>query len=100
MAPQVTDFRSGVSAFTGAVINTTVTQTTAGGYLTVFPDTSDLGSQPLTVPSTSTLNFTPNATVADLALPALPQDAAADFYNGSGGSLQLIVDVSGYFVAG
>jgi len=100
VAPEVTDFRSGVSAFTGAVINTTVTRPIAGGYLTVFPDTSDLGNQPLTVPPTSTLDFTPNATVADLALPALPQDGTADFYNGSGGSLQLIVDVSGYFIAG
>jgi hypothetical protein len=59
-----------------------------------------LGNQPLTVPLTSTLDFPPNATVADLALPALPTDETADFYNGSGGSLQLIVDVSGYFISG
>ena len=99
VAPEVADFAGG-SAFTGAVINTTVTRPTGGGYLTVFPDTSDLGNQPLTVPLTSTLDFPPNATVADLALPALPTDETADFYNGSGGSLQLIVDVSGYFISG
>jgi hypothetical protein len=85
---------------TGAVVNVTVTGTAAGGYLTVFPDTSDLGNKPLMVPHTSTLNFTPRSTVADLALPALPVDGTADFYNGSGGSLQLIVDVNGYFIAG
>lgn len=84
---------------TGTVINTTVTDTAAGGYLTVFPDDSNQGSGPILVPNTSTLNFKAHDTVANLSLPAVPTDNTVDYYDGSGGSLQLIVDVYGYFVA-
>jgi hypothetical protein len=87
------------AVLTGLVLNTTVTDTKAGGFLTVFPDNSDLGNQPPIVPNTSTLNFAPHDTTANLALPLVPSDNAVDFYNGSGDSLQLIVDVYGYFVA-
>lgn len=87
------------AVLTGIVVNSTVTQTTASGYLTVFPDNSNDGQQTAVVPNTSTLNFTANNTVANLGFPEIPSDNTVDFYNGSGGSLQLIIDVYGYFVA-
>jgi len=57
------------AVLTGIVVNSTVTQTTASGYLTVFPDNSDDGQQTAVVPNTSTLNFTANNTVANLGFP-------------------------------
>jgi hypothetical protein len=84
------------STVTGYVINATVTQTHAGGWLAV----DAVGPS---APQTSTLNWTgANQTVANLAYasdaPGQPTDPVS-FYNGGGsGSIQLVVDVMGYFV--
>ena len=79
---------------TSYVVNTTVTQPTGTGFVTAFPDGE-------AVPDVSTLNYTPNLTIANLALvsPSSSNHQVIDFYNGgaTAGSIQLIVDVFGYF---
>ena len=80
---------------TGYVLTTTTTNAVAGGYLTVYP----FG---VTRPVVSNQNFSAGQTVANLALAASGQDStdnakAVDFYNGTGGNLDLIVDMAGFF---
>ena len=70
------------------VMNVTVTDTTAGGYLTVWP-----AGQPR--PLASNLNWTAGQTVPNLVEVGLGSGGEIDFYN-SAGSTNLIVDVEGY----
>jgi hypothetical protein len=85
---------------TGAVLNVTATNTTAPGFLTIFPDDN------CTIPTTSNLNFQPGDSVANqvvtrLSLKAQCSEAAGagaiDIYN-SNGTTDVIVDVFGYFL--
>lgn len=76
---------SGVAA---VVLNVTVTEPTAGGFLTVW----DQG----TTPTASTLNFSAHGTVANLAMVALSPSGTVSIYNGSPGSTHVIVDVAGF----
>lgn len=81
---------------TGAVVNATVTGVTAvSGDLDSFPDNYINGN--LDIPSISSLNFTKGATVANLVFATTGTDGKADFLNNSGGNVQLIIDVFGYF---
>lgn len=81
---------------TGFVLTTTVTNTAASGYLTVYP-------HGVARPVVSNLNVTGGGqTVGNLALATAGQDTTAqqravDFYDGSAGSIDLIVDMAGYF---
>lgn len=75
------------SAYT---FNLTVTGTTASGYLTGFPYISDL-------PKVSNLDFGPGQTVANLALIQAGDIGDVEFYNGSGGTIQIIADLFGYY---
>jgi Right handed beta helix region len=75
-----------------AVLNLTATQPTAGGFITAYA-----GGQP--VPDTSNLNFTAGKTVANQVIVPLTSDVA-DFYNDSGGTVQLIADLDGYYSSG
>ena len=70
-------------------LNATVTNTAAGGFLTIAPDGA-------AEPNASTLNWTAGATVPNLALAAAGSNGALDFYN-STGTTDLIVDLFGYF---
>jgi len=70
------------------VANSTVTNPQTGGYLTVHPST-------LPRPLSSTVNFGPGQTVPNLTLVGGDRQT---FHNGSGGSLDLVVDVFGYFI--
>jgi hypothetical protein len=72
------------------VLNVTVTQPTAGGFLTVYPYGSSR-------PATSSVNFSAGQTIANLATTQDQTDMVA-IYNGSSGSVQIIVDEEGYFV--
>jgi hypothetical protein len=81
---------SGVSA---VALNVTVTQPSSAGYITVFGDGSAR-------PTTSNLNFTKGQTIANLVIAPVGSDGKAELYNGSGGTVQLIADVSGYYLAG
>ncbi|MGA8726230.1 MAG: hypothetical protein WB565_14450 [Acidimicrobiales bacterium] len=80
---------SGVSA---VVLNVTVTQPATAGYVTVYPDG-------LSRPTTSNLNFSPGETVPNLVVVPIGADGKVDFYNGSGGKVQFVADVSGWFAA-
>ncbi len=81
---------SGVGA---VVLNVTVTQAKAGGYITAYPDQE-------TRPGTSNLNFSAGQTVPNLVVVPVGKDGKVDLYNGSGGTVQLLADISGYFAAG
>jgi len=79
---------TGVSA---VVINTTVTDTTAVGYLAVFPATNPL-------PTASNLNWSASgSTIPNLVTVQVGNDGRIRFYNGSGGTTQVVVDTAGYY---
>jgi hypothetical protein len=81
---------TGVSA---VVINTTVTDTKAPGYLTVFPGTNPL-------PTASNLNWsTAGTTIPNLVTVQVGSDGSLKFYNGSGGTSQVVADTAGYYIA-
>jgi len=73
-----------------AVLSTTVTRPASSGYLTVYPSG-------VSRPTASNLNFTANQTLAALTVTGLGPDAHASFFNGSGGTVDVISDVTGYF---
>ncbi|WP_371562449.1 hypothetical protein [Streptomyces canus] len=75
----------------GAVLNVTATQPQKNGFLTVYPNEQ-------TVPNVSNLNFTAGATVPNLVSVADP-GLMIGVYNHSGGSVQVIVDEEGYYIA-
>jgi Right handed beta helix region len=75
-----------------AVLNVTVTAPATAGFLTAYPD-----GQP--VPDASNLNFSAGETVPNLVVVPLSGDKA-DFYNGSGGTVQVVADLNGYFASG
>jgi WD40 repeat protein len=77
---------SGVSA---VVLNVTAVAPTAPGYITVWGD----GVSP---PVASNLNFTAGQTVPNLVVVPVSSDGTVHFYNGSGGTVQLIADIFGY----
>lgn len=77
---------TGLSA---VVMNVTVTQPTAGGYLTVYPH--GIGT-----PDASSLNFSAGETVPNLVT-TMVTDGKVDFHNGSGGTVHVIADVEGYY---
>jgi hypothetical protein len=79
----------GVSA---VVINTTVTETKAPGYLTVYPGTNPL-------PTASNLNWGgAGATIPNLVTVQVGTDGTIAFHNGSGGTTQVIADTAGYYI--
>ena len=80
----------GVSA---VVVTLTVTDAESGGFLTVYPEGDSL-------PPTSNVNFAAGATVATMAVVPVGPDGSIRVHNGSAGAVQVIVDVSGYVVAG
>ncbi len=86
--------RGGVPATKVAslVANVTVTEPAKAGFLTVYPD----GSRP----NTSSVNFAPAQTVANLMTAPVGTDGKIRIYNGSAGKTHVLVDVSGYFSSG
>ncbi len=77
---------------TSVVLTVTVTGPTRSGYLTVYPTG---GSRP----TASNLNFGARATVANLVVSKVGAAGEVAIYNGSAGSSQVVVDVSGYYAA-
>jgi len=71
-----------------AMANVTVTSTTTGGYLTVWPG----GSRP----TVSDLDWAPHETVANAVVMTLSSSGTVTVYNYQGSS-DVIVDVSGWF---
>jgi hypothetical protein len=73
-------------------VNVTITNPAAGGFLRLFA-----ADQPL--PGISTLNFTPAVTRANNAIVSLALDGSGGIkvQNASGGTVNFILDVNGYF---
>jgi hypothetical protein len=80
---------SGVSS---VVLNVTVVTPGAAGYLIVYPGGT-------TRPTVSNLNFAKGQTVPNLVVAPVGADGKVNIYNGSGGTVQILADVSGYFNA-
>jgi hypothetical protein len=74
------------------VLNVTLTQPKAGGYLTVYPD----GPPP---PRTSNLDFTAGQTVANLVIAPVGTDGKVDLTNYSTGTSEIIADLVGWVAA-
>lgn len=70
---------------TGVVLNLTVTEPTASGYVTLWPSGQDR-------PLASNVNFAAGQTVPNLAITALGPDGSVCLYN-SAGSTHLLADV-------
>jgi hypothetical protein len=85
--------RGGVPATGAAAVamNVTVTAPAANGYITVYPSGS-------TLPLASNLNFQKGQTVPNLAIDPLGSGGAVRMFNGAHGSVQLVTDVTGYFL--
>lgn len=79
----------GVSA---VAMNMTVTEATARGYVTAFPDGASR-------PTASNLNFVANRTVANSAIVRMGSNGKVSLYNSSSKSVELISDVAGYFLS-
>jgi chitodextrinase len=77
------------SGVTAVVLNTTVTDTTSAGFLTVFPTGAGL-------PVASNLNWIAGVTVPNRVIVPVGTGGKVSFYNGLG-SADVIVDVNGYF---
>ena len=75
---------------TAVVLNVTVTNTTAAGFLTVYP--SDAATRPLA----SDLNWTRGLTVPNLVVVKLASDGTVAIFN-SAGATDVIADVVGWY---
>jgi len=78
---------TGVSA---VVLNVTVTAPTKPGYVTVYGDGT-------TRPTASNLNFVAGQTIPNLVIAPVGANGKVALYNGTGGTIHLIADVSGYY---
>ena len=80
------------SSATGVAVNVTVTQGQKQGYLLLYKT----GTTP---PATSNLDFNPNQTIANLAIVDLDSGGQFTIVNHSSGTVHVLIDVQGYFVA-
>ena len=76
-----------------AALNVTVTGPTGGGHVTAYPDGA-------TLPDTSNVNFGVGQTVANETIVKVGSNGYVDFTNTGTGTLNLIVDLTGYFTIG
>jgi hypothetical protein len=79
--------RSGVGA---VVLNVTVTQPSASGYITVWPSGKAR-------PNASNLNFTPRQDVPNLVIVPVGANGRVSLFNGSPGGTHLIADILGWY---
>ena len=90
VAVQVTGLGGVPTGATAVVANVTVTGTSSGGYLTVYPAGES-------TPSTSNLNWSgPGQTIANLVTVGLSPAGQIEMYNFVGDA-NVIVDVEGYY---
>jgi hypothetical protein len=75
------------------LVNVTAVWPSGSGYLTVWPSG-------VSGPGTSSLNFWTGQTVSNTAIIPVGSDGKIQVFNGSPGPVQVVVDVSGYTVAG
>lgn len=94
----------GMPDYTAFVMNATVTNTKNNGFLAVAPDPyslSDYQNNPnlyAAPPSVSTLNWTKGQTVPNLVQASTGNNGLIDFYNQSGGTTDLVLDVMGFYM--
>ena len=81
---------TGVSA---VVANLAVTAPGAGGYVTVYPAGQAR-------PTTSNVNFAAGESRSHLAVLVMGTGGQVELYNGSSGTSQLILDVTGFYTSG
>ena len=77
---------SGVGA---VVVNLTVTQPSAPGFITAYPTGTER-------PNASSLNFIPGQTVPNLVVAKVGQNGQISLFN-SAGATHLVADIVGYF---
>ncbi len=107
---RVLDTRSSTAIAAGATLTVVVTGATCGLPATATAvsvnATATLGQAPAFVtlypgdesaPNTSTLNVSAGQTRANNAIVALAPDGSLKILNGSGGTIEVIVDITGYF---
>ena len=80
------------AATVAAALNVTVTGSSAGGWLTAYPDGT-------TRPGTSNINWTAGQTVANSTLTQTGSDGCVEIYNGGAAPVSVIADLSGYQAA-
>jgi hypothetical protein len=93
LSPQLTAALGSATLPASAVLNVTTTSPQIAGYATVYPSGGG-------VPNASTLNFVKGKTVANMTIARVGADGKIRVHNGSAGTTQLIVDLSGFFVGG
>lgn len=81
---------SGVSA---VAMNITVANPTSFGFITAYA-----GGSPQ--PSTSNVNYATGQIIPNFAITPVAPDGTISFTNNSNGTVQLIADTSGYYIAG
>ncbi|MFD6973817.1 hypothetical protein [Streptomyces sp. NPDC059979] len=88
---------------TAMVLNTTVTNTSGAGHLTVFPDPNALWqyqnkthTRPVP-PNSSNLNWTAGKTVPNLVQASTGVNGIVDFWNRSGNNVDLVIDIFGVY---
>jgi serine protease len=74
-----------------AILNVTVTDTTDGGFITVFPTGVNR-------PTASNLNFIAGQTVPNLVMVPIGTDGKIMLYNASTAPVDLVADVVGYVI--
>jgi tetrahydromethanopterin S-methyltransferase subunit H len=73
------------------VVNVTAADPTSAGYITVWPSGT-------TMQQTSNLNFQAGQNIPNLVVVPVGADGKIQLFNGSGGTVQLIADVTGYIL--
>lgn len=78
-----------VSGASAVALNVTAVSSTAAGYVIVYGSSTPR-------PTASNLNFARGQTIPNLVLTRIGADGTVLLYNGSPGTVHLVVDVSGY----
>ncbi|ACU75263.1 Peptidase S53 propeptide [Catenulispora acidiphila DSM 44928] len=81
-----------VATAPAVALNLTVASPSSGGYITVYPDGQSL---PAVVPAA--VDFTAGQTTADAAILPVGADGGLTVTNHSGGTIQLVIDLIGYY---
>lgn len=85
---------NGIPANAAAVVfNLTVTEPSSFGFITAYASGTDR-------PDASNVNYAPGQTVPNLVTVPVGVDGRVTLFNRSGGTVQLIADVAGYYLAG
>ncbi|HEY5116704.1 MAG TPA: S8 family serine peptidase, partial [Nakamurella sp.] len=82
-----------VTGVTAVAMNVTAVGPAADGFVTAWPSG-------LAQPNASNLNFSAGQTIPNTVIVPIGVGGKINLYNGSGGTIELLADVSGYFLAG